>query len=98
MDRWQPGSTPISNRARSVIISRRSGSDLGEANASPNYWRLTGNSEVTGEDRVHDSTWKSVSDRQHVPIRQSRSDVHEARHFVSWSSRLRDFSARACAI
>ena len=65
---------------------------------TPLMAKMTVDSEVTGEDWAHDSAWKSVSDRQHVPIRQSWSDVHEARHFASWSSRLRDFSARACAI
>ncbi len=44
---------------------------------------MTGNSEVTGEDRAQDSAWKSVSDRQHVPVRQSWSDVHEARHLAN---------------
>src|SRR5208282_3589447 len=72
MDRWQPGSTPISNRARSVIISRRSGSDLGEANASPNYWRLTGKSEIEVQPsptvplRPHNSACNVKSRRSHI--------------------------------
>jgi hypothetical protein len=45
--------------------------------------RITGDSEVTGEEGAHDSAWKSASDRQHVPIGRSWIDVYEACQFAN---------------